>query len=65
MLNRVISRTSVVGIALGFISLTALPAMGQVGNQVAGQAANAAARFSPPRTPDGHADLQGTYDWQP
>jgi hypothetical protein len=54
MPNRFISGTSAVGMALGLISLTALP--------LAGQVANTAAPSALPRTPDGHPDLQGTYD---
>ena len=52
MRKRFISRTTAVAVAL--ISLTALPMAGQVKNT----AANPALR----RTPDGHRDLQGTYD---
>lgn len=58
MPNRFISATSAVGMALGLISLTALPVAGQVTNTLT----NAAARSDLPRTPDGHPDLQGTYD---
>src|SRR5437899_2271365 len=54
MPNRFISATSAVGMALGLVALTALP--------VAGQVANTAAKSDLPRTPDGHPDLQGTYD---
>src|SRR5262249_52880033 len=54
MPNRFILGTCAVGTALGLMSLTALP--------VAGQGTSAAARFELPRTPDGHPDLQGTYD---
>ena len=53
MSNRFISGTRVLGMALGF-SLAALP--------VAGQVMNTAAKSDLPRTPDGHPDLQGTYD---
>jgi hypothetical protein len=53
MPNRFICGTSVVGIALGLLSLTALPVTGQVTNIAAKSAS---------RTPDGHPDLQGTYD---
>jgi len=54
MRNRFISRTSAVGIALVLTSLTALP--------MAGQVTTTAAKSALPRTPDGHPDLQGTYD---
>jgi hypothetical protein len=54
MPNRFICATSAAGLALGLISLMALPAAGQV--------TNAAARSDLPRTGDGHPDLQGTYD---
>jgi len=42
------------GMALALVSLTTLP--------VAGQATTPAAKSALPRTPDGHPDLQGTYD---
>ena len=58
MPNRFISATSAVGMALGLIALTAAPVTGQVANTVT----NTAARPELPRTPDGHPDLQGTYD---
>jgi hypothetical protein len=58
MPNRFILRTSAVGLALGFISLAALPATGQVTNTAAGLATSS----NLPRMPDGHPDLQGTYD---
>ena len=58
MPNRFISATSAVGIALGLIALTAPPVAGQVTNTVT----NTVARSDLPRTPDGHPDLQGTYD---
>ena len=54
MRNRFISRTSAVGMALALISLTALP--------MAGQVTKTAAKSALPRMPDGHPDLQGTYD---
>src|SRR5262249_25520589 len=54
MRNRFITRTSAVGMALALISLTALP--------MAGQVRKTAAKSALPRTPDGHPDLQGTYD---
>ena len=53
MSNRFISAPRVLGIALGF-SLAALP--------VAGQVMNTPAKSDLTRTPDGHPDLQGTYD---
>src|SRR6516225_9572796 len=53
MSNRFISGTRALGMALGF-SLTALP--------VAGQVMNTPAKSDLSRTPDGHPDLQGTYD---
>jgi hypothetical protein len=49
MWNRFISKAAVL-IALGLICLTARPAMGQV------------AKSAVLRMPDGHPDLQGTYD---
>src|SRR5260370_35925716 len=58
MPNRFISAASAVGMALGLIALTAPPVAGQVTNILT----NAAARSDLPRTPDGHPDLQGTYD---
>src|SRR5215470_8944073 len=54
MPDRFISATSALGMALGLISLTALPAAGQV--------TSTAAKSDVPHTPDGHPDLQGTYD---
>ena len=42
------------GMALALISLTALP--------LAGQVTKTAAKSAQPRMPDGHPDLQGTYD---
>ena len=50
MRNRFFSWMSAVGIALVLISLTALPMAAQT------------AKSAIPRTPDGHPDLQGTYD---
>jgi hypothetical protein len=44
------------------LSLTALPLMAQVTAQVAKTAAKTGATTVVPRTPDGHPDLQGTYD---
>lgn len=52
--KRFISRTSVAAMALTLISLVALPMTSQV--------KNTAAKSALPRTPDGHPDLQGTYD---
>ena len=54
MRNRFISRMSAAGIALALIYLTA--------NPVAGQVTKTAATSALPRMPDGHPDLQGTYD---
>ena len=54
MPNRVISGTSAMGMALGLLALTTLPMVGQV--------TTIAAKPDLPRTPDGHPDLQGTYD---
>jgi hypothetical protein len=54
MRNRFFSWTSTVAIALALISLSALP--------MAGQSTKAVAKSAIPRTPDGHPDLQGTYD---
>jgi hypothetical protein len=54
MANRFIFAASAVGLALGLTSLAALP--------VAGQVTEPAAKYEPPRMPDGHPDLQGTYD---
>jgi hypothetical protein len=54
MWNRYISRTSAVGMALALISLTALT--------MSGQAPKSATKSALPRMPDGHPDLQGTYD---
>src|SRR3984957_20371343 len=54
MANRFIFAASTVGMALGLISLAALPVTGQV--------TDTGAKYDVPRTPDGHPDLQGTYD---
>ena len=54
MRNRFVSWTGALGMALALIALTALP--------MAGQAAKTAVPSAVPRTPDGHPDLQGTYD---
>ncbi len=53
MRNRFITMTNAAGIALA-LSLTAVP--------MSAQATKAAAKSAVPRTPDGHPDLQGTYD---
>jgi hypothetical protein len=52
MANRFIFAARTVGMVLALIS----PAI------VAGQVTNTAAKYEPPRMPDGHPDLQGTYD---
>jgi len=54
MRNRFILSTSAVGIALALSSLSPIP--------MAAQVTKAAAKSAVPRTPDGHPDLQGTYD---
>src|ERR1700693_78339 len=54
MANRFIFAASTVGMAVGLISLAALP--------VAGQVTDTAAKYEVPRTPDEHSDLQGIYD---
>lgn len=54
MRNRFISSTGAVMMALGLVSLTTRP--------MAGQVKNTAVNSALPRTPDGHPDLQGTYD---
>jgi len=55
MQNRFISRTcAAAGMALAFISLTAVPARAQT--------PKTAAKSVMRRMPDGHPDLQGTYD---
>lgn len=54
MRKRFISRTSAAPTALALLFLTALP--------MAGQVKNTAANSALPRMPDGHPDLQGTYD---
>src|SRR5271166_3466566 len=55
MRNRFISRTNAAAlVALAMISLTAVPAKAQT--------AKAAATSTIHRMPDGHPDLQGTYD---
>jgi hypothetical protein len=54
MFNRFISGTNALAMVLGLISLTPTPLTAQV--------TNTAARSDLPRTPDGHPDLQGTYD---
>lgn len=57
MRKRFISLTSGAGMALA-LSLTAVPMTAQVTKD----AAKTAAKSALPRTPDGHPDLQGTYD---
>src|SRR5690349_14125975 len=54
MRKPIISMASVIVLTLGFVFLTARPSAGQV--------KNAAAKSALPRMPDGHPDLQGTYD---
>jgi hypothetical protein len=54
MRNRFILTTSTAAFALALISLTAPP--------MAAQTSQAPAKSALPRTPDGHPDLQGTYD---
>jgi len=54
MRKRLISSTRAVAMALALVSLTARP--------MAGQVKNTAVNSGLPRTPDGHPDLQGTYD---
>ena len=54
MLSRFISGTSAIALALGLVLLTSIPLTAQV--------SNLAARPDLPRMPDGHPDLQGTYD---
>jgi hypothetical protein len=54
MTNRSLFRTSPLRLALGLLCLTILPTAAQV--------MNTAARSDLPRAPDGHPDLQGTYD---
>jgi hypothetical protein len=59
MRNRFISSTSVAaGMALAWMSVTAVPAMAQAARETAKTAAKSAF----PRMPDGHPDLQGMYD---
>src|SRR5215468_1652261 len=54
MPNRFIAIMSAAGLVIGLLSLAAFPAAAQV--------ADTAAKSDLPRTPDGHPDLQGTYD---
>src|ERR1700751_4251154 len=54
MLSQFISGTSAIALALGLVLLTSIPLTAQV--------SNLAARPDLPRMPDGHPDLQGTYD---
>jgi hypothetical protein len=59
------SRTSTaveMGVALVLMSLAALPLAAQATTNVAKTGAKTAAKSAIPRTPDGHPDLQGTYD---
>jgi hypothetical protein len=58
MPNRLISSMGAAGLALSLLSLAAFPAAGQNTSTITG----AAATSDLPRTPDGHPDLQGTYD---
>jgi hypothetical protein len=58
MPNRLVSSISAAGLALSLVSLAAFPASGQN----AGAPAGASAKSALPRMPDGHPDLQGTYD---
>jgi hypothetical protein len=53
--NRVVSLTGAMAIAIAVVYLTAVPA--------SGQASKASPKsYTGPRQPDGHPDLQGTYD---
>jgi hypothetical protein len=54
MPKRFTSGASALGMALALLCLTTLP--------MAGQVTNNATKPDLPRTPDGHPDLQGTYD---
>ena len=54
MRNRFIARISIVAVALALLSLTALP--------TAGQETKTSVKSALPRMPEGHPDLQGTYD---
>jgi hypothetical protein len=54
MRNRIMLTTNAAGVALALMSLTALP--------MAAQAVKPAGTSAMPRLPDGHPDLQGTYD---
>src|SRR5579864_3708129 len=54
MQHRFVSRTSAAGMALALMSLAAVPARAQT--------TKTAARSAIRRMPDGHPDLQGTYD---
>ena len=58
MRSRFISVTSAAAIALA-LSITSQPVLAQATNA---QATRVSAGSSMPRTPDGHPDLQGTYD---
>ena len=58
MRSRFISATSAAAMALA-LSMTSKPVIAQV---TSAQTTKVSARSSMPRTPDGHPDLQGTYD---
>jgi hypothetical protein len=65
MRNRFISNTSAaveMGMALALMALAALPMAAQVANNGTKTDAKPGAKSAIPRTPDGHPDLQGTYD---
>ena len=55
MRNRIVSRMGAMAIAIAVACLTVVPAPGQVSKA-------SPKPYSPPRLPDGHPDLQGTYD---
>ncbi len=57
MRNRWIAMTGVALMGMAWMSLTALPMSAQ-----ATKTAKTAEKSAMPRTPDGHPDLQGTYD---
>ncbi len=61
MRNRFITMTNAAGIALA-LSLTAVPMTAQVTKHDTKNDTKTAAKSAVPRTPDGHPDLQGTYD---
>ena len=55
MRNRIVALTGVLAVAIAVTFLIPI--------RMAGQARKAAAKpYTAPRTPDGHPDLQGTYD---